>query len=173
MITFTPRHSAMALAACAALLAIPTVAGAATASTTFIVQASVVASCRVSGPTLDFGAYDPSLGTPLDGSTTLSVYCTKTTPFTVALNTGINAGSYTTGRVMKSAALDSLTYNLYTTAARTSVWGDGTASSITTSGTGTGAATAVALTVYGRIPSQPTAIPATSYTDLITVTVTY
>jgi spore coat protein U-like protein len=60
-------------------------------------------------------------------------------------------------------------------AALGTVWGDGTGSSVTQSGTGAGIATANSLTVYGQVPDNATnqaAVPA-SYTDTITVTVTY
>jgi len=49
------------------------------------------------------------------------------------------------------------------------VWGN-TIGTNTVASTGTGAAQS--FTVYGRIPSQTTPAPAT-YTDTITVTVTY
>ena len=49
------------------------------------------------------------------------------------------------------------------------VWGNGTASS-THSGTGTGSTQS--LTIYGRLPSLANVIPG-SYTDTVTVTVTY
>ena len=45
-------------------------------------------------------------------------------------------------------------YNIYTDAARTNVWGDGTGGTATIANTGTGAAQNV--TVYGRVPSGQT-----------------
>ena len=59
---------------------------------------------------------------------------------------------------------------LYTTALRTTVWGDGTASTGTTAGTGSGLAQS--LTVYGRLPSLTGAVPGV-YTDTVTITITY
>jgi spore coat protein U-like protein len=77
---------------------------------------------------------------------------------------------------MKNGA-SSLEYNLYTTNALASVWGDGTASTATRTGTGTGlsAAGEQTLTVYGALPNSAANqdAPAGSYLDTITVTVSY
>lgn len=159
------------------LAALGTSAMAQTATTTFNVTASVAKVCNVSATTLAFGTYDPSTGTALDGSSTINVRCTRTTPFTVGLNTGGTGGSFT-NRVMRDTATptaNTLNYNLFTTAARATVWGDGTAGTGTVAGTGAGMGVpnAVALTVFGRIPDQPLAVPSTTYSDTITVTVSY
>ena len=70
---------------------------------------------------------------------------------------------------------NTLQYNLYTTAAFTTVMGDGTGGSVTSAGTGSGVATANALVVYGQLPDSATnqAAVTGNYSDLITVTVTY
>ena len=64
------------------------------ASNSFQVTATVTSACTVSGTTLNFGsAIDPlATATPLDANSTLSVTCTNTTPYTVALSAGLNAG---------------------------------------------------------------------------------
>lgn len=155
----------------AALL--PVLAQAGTASNTFQVTATVTSACTVSGTTLNFGSsIDPlAAATPLDATSTLSVLCTNTTPYTVALNAGANAGgaSNFASRTMKSGA-NSLGYQLYLDSGRSSVWGDGTASSSTSAGTGTGSTQT--LTIYGRLPSLANVVPG-SYTDTVTVTVSY
>lgn len=62
----------------------------------------------------------------------------------------------------------SITYGLYTDAARTIPWGS--AAGQTISGTGNGSARS--LTVYGRVPAQTT--PMTGlYSDTVVVTVNY
>jgi spore coat protein U-like protein len=68
-----------------------------------------------------------------------------------------------------------LQYNLYTTAALTTVFGDGTGATQMDAGTGTGMANALNYTVYGQLPDNATNQASTpgSYTDTITVTVTY
>ncbi len=144
-----------------------------TATNTFQVTATVISSCTVAGTALNFGSsIDPlAAATPLDATSTLNVQCTNTTPYTVALNAGANAGgaSNFTTRTMKSGTR-SLGYQLYLDAGRSSVWGDGTATSSTVAGTGTGSAQS--LTIYGRLPSLANVVPG-SYTDTVTVTISY
>jgi spore coat protein U-like protein len=69
-----------------------------------------------------------------------------------------------------------LQYNLYTNAAMSTLFGDGTTGS-TAPGTGNGmaAASAVAVVVYGKLPDAGTNPdkPAGTYTDVVNVTVTY
>lgn len=156
-----------------AALLTPGLSMAVTASNTFQVTATVISSCTVSGTTLNFGNTIDSLATPtpVDATSTLTVTCSNTTPYTVALNAGTNAGgaSNFSTRTMKSGS-NTLTYQLYTDVGRSTVWGDGTASSSTSAGTGTGSAQT--LSIYGRLPSIANAVPG-SYTDTVTVTVTY
>ena len=89
----------------------------------------------------------------------------------VALNAGTHAGGPAnfTARAMASGS-NSLGYQLYLDSGRSSVWGDGTGSSATSSGTGTGSTQTIP--IYGRIPSLSGIVPGT-YTDTVTVTVTY
>jgi spore coat protein U-like protein len=148
-------------------------AGAATVTTTFAVTATVQKTCAVSANPLAFGTYTPGAGA-LNANTTLSVRCTKTTPFTVSLNGGSTAGGTVAQRLM-AGGTDTLQYNLYTTAAFATVFGDGTGTSATVPGTGTGVNTANTVTVYGQLPDNAVnqAVTPTNYTDTVTVTVTY
>jgi spore coat protein U-like protein len=144
-----------------------------TANSSFQVNASVASVCYVSGTTLSFGSnLDPVNGTvPVDATSTLSVQCTNTTGWSVALDAGTNAGGPAAfgSRAIKNGS-QTLAYQLYTNAGRTTVWGDGSGGSAPVTGTGTGSTQS--LTVYGRLPSLTGAIPG-SYTDTVTVTITY
>ena len=64
---------------------------------------------------------------------------------------------------------NTVNYSLYSDSGRTTVWGN-TVGTNTVAATGNGAAQSY--TVYGRVTAQTTPAPAT-YTDTITVTVTY
>jgi spore coat protein U-like protein len=155
------------LATVAAQAANPTV------TTTFQVSATVQPNCTTSATALGFGNYTPGNGA-VTGSSTITVNCTKNTGYTIALNPGSTTGDAFTQRLMASGA-NTLQYNLYTSAALTTVWGDGTGATTTEAGTGAGLATAATYKVYGNLPdsaANQTAIPG-SYTDTITVTVTY
>ncbi|WP_158218738.1 Csu type fimbrial protein [Roseateles aquatilis] len=141
------------------------------ASGTFQVGATILVACNVTGSTLTFGAIDPLQNPgPADASTSLNVTCTKTTPYSVALSAGTNAGNPSAfgSRVMKNGN-NSLPYQLYLDAGRTQVWGDGNSSGVY-AGTGTGSQQA--LTVYGRLPSLNGIVPG-NYSDTVTVTITY
>lgn len=148
-------------------------AQAATTTTSFTVTATVNSTCQAAATALAFGAYVPGAGA-LASNSTISVKCTKNTPYTVALNAGATTGGSIAQRQMGSGA-NRLNYNLYTSAGFATVLGDGTGGSLTSAGTGAGVATATTITVYGQLPDSAlnqAAVPG-SYTDTITVTVTY
>jgi spore coat protein U-like protein len=149
------------------------VAQSATTTTTFAVTATVQSTCAATAAALAFPNYTPGTGN-LAGQTNISIKCTKNSPYTVSLNIGSTTGGSMTARLMGSGA-NTLQYNLYTTAALATVFGDGTAGSATVPGTGAGVATATTVTVYGQLPDNATnqaAVPG-AYTDTITVTVSY
>ena len=143
-----------------------------TGSGTFQVGATILVACNVTGSTLTFGGSIDPLQTPgpVDASTALNVTCTKTTPYSVSLSAGANAGNASAfgSRVMKSGN-NNLPYQLYLDAGRTQVWGDGNSSGVY-AGTGTGSQQQ--LTVYGRLPSLNGIVPG-NYSDTVTLTITY
>ncbi len=67
------------------------VADCATTTTTFAVTETVQATCSASATTLAFSAYTPGAGAKANNST-ISVKCTKNTPYTIALNAGSTTG---------------------------------------------------------------------------------
>jgi spore coat protein U-like protein len=149
------------------------IADAATTTTTFAVTATVQSTCSATATPLAFGAYTPGAG-PLAQNSTISVKCTKSTPYTISLNKGTTTGGTVAQRLMTSPG-GTLQYNLFTSATFGSVFGDGTLSTVTVPGTGAGLATANTVTVFGQLLDSTfnqAAVPG-SYTDTITVTVTY
>jgi spore coat protein U-like protein len=166
-----------ALAASALIAAGATGVNAATTSATFQVTASVAAVCLASANTLAFTTYTPGVG-QVDGTSTISVRCSRGTNFSVGLNEGDASGATVSTRRMVSAATpaDELEYALYTTAARDTNWDNSGPNVRTGIGAGMGVPQAVALTVYGRIPdsaANQAAAVASDYADTIDVTVTY
>ncbi len=128
---------------------------------------------------VSFGAYDPTAGVATTGAGTITVLCFLlsapgvTVNYTVDLSSGLS-GTYTS-RTMQTGP-QNLNYNLYTDAARTMIWGDGTGG--TSRGTGQ-----IALsggtpfgsnphTVYGTIPALQN-VGVGTYNDSIVVTVTF
>jgi spore coat protein U-like protein len=165
-----PKVLAISLAVAA--LAAAGTASALTATTSFSVTATVLKTCSTTATTLGFGNYTPGTGA-LTANTTVNVKCTKGTGFTVALDKGTTATGTIAQRLMTNGT-DTLQYNLFTTAAFATIFGDGT-TGVTQAGTGTGLASNVALTVFGSLPDNAAnqAVSPGSYTDTIGVVVTY
>lgn len=160
--------------AVAATLAIVSVgAQAATTTDTFTVSTNVTASCSVSAGNLVFTDVDPlaNASAATDGTSTVSVTCSNTTPYDVGLSAGSATGATVTTRKMTHTDTTStLDYALFSDTGRTTNWGN-TVATDTVAGTGTGAAQT--LTVYGRIASGQQAAKVGAYSDTVTVTVTY
>lgn len=136
-----------------------------TATGSMAVSATVNASCSISPNALSFGTY---AGSQIQQTTTISVTCTNTTPYTVGLNAGTTSGATVTNRLMSDGNGHTLAYALYQDSGYSTNWGNSSGS--WESGTGNGSAQS--LTVYGQITSGLTPVPG-SYTDTITATVTY
>lgn len=141
---------------------------AATATTSFSVTATVLAACSVNATNLAFGNYNPAQVAVTNGQNTVTVTCTSGTTYNVGLDLGVGSGATLAARRMTSGA-NTLNYNLYSNASRTTVWGN-TIGTNTVAGTGNGVAQP--LTVYGSIPAEQY-VPAGNYLDTINVTVTY
>jgi spore coat protein U-like protein len=142
------------------------------ATTSFLVSATVLKSCTVGATALAFPAYTPGTGGQA-GTSTITVNCTKSTGYTVALNGGTTTGGTIAQRLMTNGT-NTLEYNLYTTLGGSTIFGDGT-TGVTEAGTGSGLATGSNFTVYGTLPDSVNnqAVTPGSYTDTITVSVNY
>jgi spore coat protein U-like protein len=140
-----------------------------TTTTTFQTRVTIAASCAIGGATtLDFGS-PGLLAANVDQTSTIQVTCTNTTAFNIGLDKGAN-GASVTSRLMKGGpSNETIQYSLYSDSGRTTNWGN-TVGTDTVSSAGNGSSQS--FTVYGRILPQITPTPGT-YTDTITVTVTY
>jgi spore coat protein U-like protein len=144
-------------------------AQAATATSTFQVQLAITAQCLInSTSTIDFGTHGV-IQTNLDAAAVdLKIQCTNTTTYNIGLDAGANGGTTTT-RLMSAGSSDTVQYKLFSDIGHTTNWGN-TIGTDTQSSTGTGAEQT--FQIYGRVPIQSTGAPG-SYTDTVTVTVTY
>jgi len=140
-----------------------------TANDTFAVTAEVIDACDITANDLNFGNYSTISGSNVDATSTLDVTCTSGTSYAIALNVGTTSGGAFTARLMTDGS-NTLDYNLYTSTARTNVWGDGTGATLTVSGTGNGSLQS--LTVYGRVPASQN-VPVGSYADTVTATISF
>jgi spore coat protein U-like protein len=145
--------------------------------------AAGAAVCTVLATPHAFGNYTSPGGAQTDSTSTVTVTCTPdlillacSTSYSIALSAGTSA-SYNPRQLASGA--NRLDYNLYTSASRSTVWGDGSGGSSTVSGTiNTSILSLLCLaginnhTVYGRIPAAQNVAPGI-YADTITVTVTF
>ncbi len=162
--------AALRLCLCLAIAAIGLGQGAhaATATGVMTVTATVSSTCIVGASTLAFSSATSAAiqAGNIDAAGTVTVNCTAGSAYTISLDAGAGSGATVASRKMTSGS-NLLSYSVYTTAARTTVWGDGTG---TVTGTGTGASQSIA--AYGRIFAGQV-VPAATYTDTINVTITY
>ncbi|MDP9090340.1 MAG: spore coat U domain-containing protein [Pseudomonadota bacterium] len=140
--------------------------------------AAVVFVCSVTATGINFGLYNPlnAVATTAAGSWSVTCMANGTgvgvVSGTLSLSTG-SSGTYSSRRM--TSGVNTLNYNIYSTAAYSQIFGDGTG--------GTYAPTAFGIvlagqqyqfngTMYGRMPPIQDVAPG-AYSDLIIVTVTY
>ena len=145
-------------------------------------HARAAESCTVATTDIAFGTYNPVSTTPLDGAGQVAVDC-QGNPHFVVIALGMGGATTYAGRRM-ILGTDAMSYNLYTDAARSIVWGNGSAGTSTVSCT-TGDSTSgcagsnpnggtqrATRAIFGRIPALQN-LGAGTYIDTIQVTVTF
>jgi spore coat protein U-like protein len=148
-------------------------APAATKTTPMSVSATLVDTCLVTATSLTFPAYVPTGGT-IKATSTISLRCTNGVQYGVGLSAGSTSGASYAQRLLANGG-NTLQYNIYTSSAYSSVWGDGSGTTQIMSGNAAGFAAPITLTVYGEVPDSATnqaAVPGT-YNDTIVVVLTY
>jgi len=136
-----------------------------------LTPAAAKAQCSITVKPVSFGTYLPISSVPADSTGTVTIGCHLFFgPYAVALNQGLfGRGNFDNRRMNAGSAY--LSYQLYTNAARTLIWGDGIEGSQIAFGVCTGVCSA-SYTIYGRIPAHQTVSPG-SYADTLTVTVVF
>ena len=151
-------------------------AHAATATGALTVQITISSSCTISAATLNFGSLPGTavIAGATNASINISVTCTNGSPYSIAMGNGANA-SGSQRRMTNGTSF--INYNLYTDAARTSAWTTATSSTTCTSTNscylGTGNGSAQSIPVYGQVPAVGSAPTASTYSDTVTMTITY
>lgn len=175
---FTKKMSArMLTVAGATALALGVVSGTQAASpqtANLSVTATVSANCTISTTAVAFGEYDPvvtNASTVLDATGKVSVTCTNGAPSLITLGQGPDPDAASTDaapvRRMKSGS-NYLSYQLYSEATHTTVWGNDATSDVPNTGTGANQD----ITVYGRVPAGQN-VPTGNYTDTVVATITF
>lgn len=146
---------------------------AAAAGAAALAAAPAHAACTATTVGVNFGNYNPQAPGPDDSTGSVSVRCFffDSAVDSIALSTG-GSGTFLPRRMNGGAF--TLDYNLYTTAARNVVWGNGSGGTQTVTPAGTFAFPFInyTATVYGRIPGLQN-VGAGTYADTIVVTVTW
>jgi spore coat protein U-like protein len=131
-----------------------------------LVTAQAEANCTISTTSVAFGSYDVFSATPRDANGTVQIDCTPRENIQVTLSSG--SSSVFNPRTLRSGS-NILNYNLFRNAARTQIWGDGSAGTSTSSANNVRNTT---LTVYGRVPAAQDAAVG-NYADTIVATVIF
>jgi len=134
----------------------------------FTASATVVNNCNISANNLSFGTAGVLKGS-LSATGSVSASCTNGDAFRISLNGG-SSGNVAARVMQRQGGGGSVGYQLYTDAARSIPWGDGTAGTGMVTGTGSG--NAQVISVYGQVPAQATPAPGT-YSDTITATIVF
>ncbi len=163
------KRSVLSLMAVTFLAASSAFAGTASTVNTNNITASVAAKCTIGAFSIGFGAYDPFSATPLDQPGTVTINCTKGTSGTVSFDLGVNASGVVRRMKDTGAGTNFLTYEVYTDAARTTVWN---AVNTVVLGPAVSKNTAMTATAYGRVAAgQDAAVM--NYQDTLVATVTF
>ena len=134
----------------------------------FQVRAAVINDCNINVGNLAF-PNSSLLNSNVRTTSTMSVQCSKSTPYRVALSAGANGAATTARRMRNVSNTELLSYQISNTLDGAS-WGDGSGGTTIVSGTGTGAMQTQ--TVYGLVPPQSTPSPG-DYKDTVTATVVF
>ena len=153
-----------------------TVVQAASATANLVVQMTITASCSINAAALTFPATAATAltSTAIAGSTIVQVNCTNLSPYSIAMSQGAN---YSDGSNRMASGTSYLLYGLYVDSAYTYPWTMGASNSTCAAGNscylGTGNGSAQTINVYGQVPMAAAAPPPGSYSDTVTMTVTY
>ena len=150
----------------------PVLAAPQTVTTTFNVTATVLNNCAVSASDLAFGNYSASSGSPVTATTTLSVTCTASLGYTIALDGGTTTG-VVAARAMKDTNSNQLNYGLYTSGAYSTVWGDGTGGSQIYRDAAPAPNSNISVPIYGCLRAGQRGAMVGSYQETFAVTVNF
>ena len=133
-----------------------------------------LSQCRINITSISFGGYDVLSPRPQDTAGTITVDCDEKVPkVTITLGASATSGTFISRKLRQSGGNDLLNYNIFTDAARTTVFGNesgGTTRIDLQRPPGKPAPWRQNVTVYGRIqPGED--VSAGSYSDMLTATV--
>ncbi len=135
-------------------------------------SAVVTANCAVSSTPVTFDNVDVTKGLAVTGMGGISVICTSGTDWSASADAGEGADATLAIRQMSDGD-ETLNYALYTDTTRETIWGDGVGEGTTETIDDTGSGSAQTKVIYGKVLAGQQSVVAGSYSDTVTVTVTY
>jgi spore coat protein U-like protein len=133
-------------------------------------RAEAAPTCTISATSVNFGSYNVFLPSATDSTGTVTLTCNGAAHnVVVSLSTG-GSGSFNP-RTMVSGG-ETLSYNLYRDAARSSIWGDGTAGTSTYTNANPPNNTTISITVYGSVPAGQD-VSAGTYSDTVSAVINF
>ncbi len=157
------KSSVLALSVCALVCSSHFCYAANQNSAQFNIKITIKETCNISSDTsdVDFGNVNRS-SSDVSAQGNLTVTCTSGTPYNITLKSN---------RVMSNTTTSGLSipYTLYQDSTQSVIWSADTSSAYTNTGTGA----TQQISVWGKVLSQNTNIPAGSYADTVTAVVNY
>ena len=133
-------------------------------------KAEAAPSCTISAGSVAFGSYDVFASSANDSTGTVTITCNGAAhDIVVSLSTGAS-GAYNPRTMTRGG--ETLSYNLYRDAARTSIWGDGTGGTSTYTNANPANNMAINITVYGRVPANQD-VSAGAYSDTVSAVINF
>jgi spore coat protein U-like protein len=137
---------------------------------TFSVYAD--AGCTVNTTSIHFGSYDVFSPAATTSTGTITLSCTPKADITIDIGASSNSGSFSPRRMRHTSLGDTIDYNLYTSANRIQIWGDGTLGTAHPSFSDVKNKNTPPIIIYGIIAPQQN-VSTGSYSDQLVVTITY
>ena len=137
----------------------------------FVVQITLQNDCTITFNDINHGTVTSLAANNDAASAGDNITCSFADAYSIAFNVGTGGGTYATRTLANGT--NTLNFNVYSDASRTTIWGDGTGGSAVVTGTSTGGNVANPLTVYSRVFGPQTGKPEGTYSSTITATATF
>jgi spore coat protein U-like protein len=128
-------------------------------------------ACTVMTTGVNMGEYNTLSGAS-DSTGSVTISCNKNSSVITSIGPCAHSGGFAPRKMKNTALPDVLNYNLYTTAARITIWGDGTQGTSTVGPTAISKNGSATLTIYGRVPALQD-VSAGQYEDVLVVTINF
>jgi spore coat protein U-like protein len=127
------------------------------------------ANCSISITSVSFGSYSVFTAAPTDSAGSVTYRCNGNASVLITISTG-QSGTFNPRQMINGS--EQLSYNLYRDAARSVIWGDGSAGTQSHTQINVPNNTNVSVNVYARIPATQD-VTAGSYADSVSVTINF